>query len=307
MKKTLRYADCFVLLAAIIGCLLRLWFDSVGTDNRGLYLPRHPVWIGLCVFSAAVVAGIWFLTRSAGDNTDYKENFRPSLLSTASYLLLAIVLGYVGITELLDATKWLNRICAVITMAAAVTLAVAGLERYGGHRPAFFLHLVPSTTMALRMFLLSKDWAIEPEICSFLFAFFASVALVPAFYHLWAFDVDMADRRKSLFWSLTAAYFSLVASFENLNDWVMHLAFASFLLTNLCRLKYLPAPAAEEEASAAEPAQPVGETPVVEAAPSAAAEPPVRVKAVLHADIDPETDMAAFLEDIKRFLEDDET
>lgn len=328
MKKLLRYADCFVLLAAIIGCLLRLWLQNAGVDSKGLYQTTHPSWLLLCALSVGMVAFLWFLTRSAGDNQRYEDNFRPSLVGSGTYLLLAVVLGYVGINDLLDTTEFLDKLAAIGCMLSAVMLTVTGIERYQGHRPAVFLHLIPCIFFALRMFNLGRDLGTEPEICTFLFGFLASVGLMLAFYYLWAFDMNMANRQRSLFWSLTAAYFCLVTTFESTQNWALYMVFAAFLLSNLCQLKYLAAPAAAEEAPAGAevPAEEV--TPAAKEAPAAATEtlenapvressvqassgamPPLfpeKSRAVLHADIDPEADMDAFLADIKLFLENED-
>lgn len=359
MRKLLRYGDCFVLLAAIFGCLLRLWFQNSGIDNKGLYQATHPAWLLLCALSVGTVVFLWFLTRTAGDNQFFEDNFRPSLLGTGTYLLMALFLGYVGITGFLDATDLLEKITAVVCMLSAVTLAVAGIERFSGNRPAIFLHLIPCAYFALRLFLLGREWGTEPEVCTFLFGFLSALCMIPALYHLWAFDMNMANRQRSLFWSLTAAYFCLVTTFESTQNWVMHMLFAAFLLSNLCHLKFLAAPeaaTAEEETPVVEDIPVEEDAPVIEElsveedVPTVDEEPPMeeaqepvltaipfpevaedaeeaeeaeqveaqevfspmpplspkKSRADLHADIDPDADLDAFLADIKLFLENED-
>ena len=329
MKKLLRYGDCFVLLAAIMGCLLRLWFQNAGVDSKGLYDPTHPSWLLLCLLSAGTVAFLWFLTRTAGTNPRFEDNFRPTLVGTGTYLLLAVVLAYTSVKDLLDAGKFLDQITAIAGMLAAIMLAVTGIERFGGHRPAVFLHLFPCGYFALRLFLMGRELGTEPEICTFLFGFFSALCLIPAFYYLWAFDMNQANRQHSLFWSLTAAYFSLVTTFESTENWVLHMVFAAFLLSNLCLLKPLDMPEeapAGEETSTEQAAPAAEEMPHQEtvfpletppAPPEAPAEghceeddfsffpppPPVPPQATMRTDIDPETDMDAFLADLRSFLE----
>ena len=60
MKKLLRFADCFVLLGAIIGCLLRFWLRNAVSAGAHVQAMTHPAWLLLCLLSAAVVA---FLSR----------------------------------------------------------------------------------------------------------------------------------------------------------------------------------------------------------------------------------------------------
>ena len=250
MKKLLRFADCFVLLAAIIGCILRLWLQNTGIDKKGLYQTGHPAWLLLCGISVAIVAFLWFVTRAAGEDRRYEVNYPRSKVGGATYVLLALLLS-------------------------AVMVGATAVERFGGHQPAPFLHFVPCIFFALRLFQTGRDLGTEPEVCTFLFGFLAAISLVLAFYHLWAFDMNMGNRRRSLFWSLAAAYFCLITTFESAHLWVQYMVFAGFLLSNLCQLKYLPAPetaAAEaqipgeaEEEVPAEAEQPVAEAEVAEA------------------------------------------
>lgn len=311
MKKLLRYGDCLILLAAIVGCLLRLWFRESGMDPRGLFRPEHPAWILLCLLSAGTVVFAWFLTRDPGDNNCHRDNFPKSPVGAVTYWLLAAALTYHGVFDFLAAGEWLERIVALGAMLSAVCLAVAGVERLGGNKPVFFCHMVPCVFFALRLFLVGKELGTDPEICGFLFRFFASLTLIPAFYWLWAFDVDQGNRRRSLFFSLCAIYFCLITTMEVAEGWAIYLLCAACLLANLCRQRYLPAPAAEAEH---EETEEIGENaPVAEADPAeVAAEPAasdpetlaVREKPMLHWDIDPESDLDTFLEDIKLFLDD---
>lgn len=322
MKKLLRFADCLVLLAAIIGCLLRIWLQNAIAESSMLVsVGTHPAWILLCVFSGLTAVFIWLMTRHAGEDNRYLINFPRSVSGMATYLLLAVALGYSGIMDLLEAEELLEQVQAVTAMLSAVMLATAGIERFRGTRPVFFLHMVPCVYLALRMLLLGREFGADPHLPNFLFTFLASICLIPAFYWLWAFDVKMGSRKQSLFWSLLAAYFCMIASFDSGVAWAVHILFAACLLGNLCVQKYLPQPelvaveavameeipeeASVEEAPAEEavaeelhaeemPAEqvPAEEVPTEEPAEEASAAPQ-----------EPEMDMDTFLADLKRYLE----
>lgn len=352
MKKLLRYADCFVLLAAIVGCLLRFW---VRNSDTGSAPTSHPGWILLCLLSAGIVVFLWLLSRHAGDRQTYADNYAKSIPGAATYLLLALVLAYSGITDLVYASDLLAQLTAIASMLSAISLAVAGIERFCGNQPVFFVHMVPCIFFALRLFDMGRAFGAEPELYSFLFSFLASLCLIPAYYWLWSFDVNLGNRQRSLFWSLTATFFCLLATFDVEQGWALYMLHAAVLLSNLCRLQHLPT-VSEEEALPADEENPttwdapipkktyeeavpirtgmptfeevpfmeedpiieemptIEATPIVEEKPVVEEEPiieeelppvvprPVYRKPVLHADIDPEEDMDAFLDDIKRFL-----
>ena len=253
MKNLLKFADSFVLFAAIAGCALRMWFDNTAMDGKGLYNMLHPAWILLCLLSVGAVVFFWLLARQAGDDNRYKVNFPRSIVGAVTYILLAVVLGYTGVMELLAATQWWDKIAAFGAMLSAVMLAVAGIERSGGRRPAPILPMVPTLYFGVRMFLLSRGFGAEPQIYTFLFSFLAAVALIPAFCGLWGFAVRMGNRQRSIFWSLTAAYFCLLATFDTGVSWVLHLLFALCLLGNTCSLLYLPKPVPAEAPVVKEP------------------------------------------------------
>ncbi len=327
MKKLLRYADCLVLLAAILGCLLRLWFQNSGIDNKGLYIPSHPAWILLCILSLGTVVFLWFLSRDVGDESAYEANYSRSIPACVSYILGGIVVFYTGLTGLLDGGNFLFTLTSLFALLAAICLAVAGLERLGGHRPAFFLHMVPCLYFALRLFVLGRELGTQPETCRFLFSFLASLCMIPALYQLWAFDLDQGKRRLSLFWSLCAAYFCLITTFESTADWVFYTVLAAILLSDLCALKYLPKAEVQEAETA----------PETEAAPAVCTVPPMETaeeilqqpaeeapqamptlqtqettpqpevpKFQMSTDIDPEEDMDAFLRDLRFYLDNEE-
>ena len=246
MKKLLRFADSFVLFAAIIGCALRMWFNNTALDGKGLYNMAHPAWILLCILSVGAVVFFWLLSRQAGDDNRYKVNFPRSILGGAAYILLAVVLGYTGVMDLLAAAGLLEKIAAIGSMLSAIMLAAAGIERFSGNRPAAMLHMIPTLYLGVRMFLLSRAFGAEPQTYVFLFTFLAALTLIPAFLGLWGFDVRMGNRQRSIFWSLTAAYFCLLATFDSGISWVVHLLFALCLLGNTCALEHLAKPVPQE-------------------------------------------------------------
>ena len=89
MRKLLRYAHYLTLLFGGIGMLLMVWLHAAGVDEKGLYPANHPAWTILFYLTIAVPAFLWFLCKQSGNNTDYRENFPPSILAAAGYLLAA--------------------------------------------------------------------------------------------------------------------------------------------------------------------------------------------------------------------------
>lgn len=314
MKKYLRYADVFVLFSGALGLVLRLILRLGGTDHRGLYPANHPAWIILCIWSILVVACLWLLTRDAGNEQRYRKNFPASLPGAIGSAIGAVGMAVTAFS--LFEMKLLPLLCFVLGLLSAAGLLLSALFRYTGKKPHFLCHALPAFFFALRIFQLGQQLGAEPEMNRFLFEMLASLAMIPACYQLWGFDVDLGKREKSLFWSLTAAYLCMVA-IVGMDNWLLYLSMAAWLMTNLCPLKRLnkrPRPAAqpdEEEAPAEEEVAPAGDaTSATEAAASATENKTVSAETAASApendplaQLDPDAILADILREIDKNVE----
>lgn len=263
MRKFLRYADVLVLFSGALGLLLRLILRMAGTDERGLYPANHPAWITLCILSVLFVGFLWLLTRDVGADQRYRRNFPASIPGAVGNLVGAVGLAVSAFStynaqlqnQLVSNILLLNMLCFVLGLLGAAGLAFAAFCRFTGKKPHFLCHALPAAFFTLRIFVLGQALGAEPEIHRFLFEMLSCLAMIPACYQLWGFDVDQGRRNKSLFWSLTAAYLSMVA-IVGMENWLLYLCTAAWLMTNLCTLKYLP----QRRRPATETAEEVTET-----------------------------------------------
>lgn len=263
MKKYLRYADVLVLFTGALGLLLRLMVLLGGTDEKELYPAAHPGFVLACVLAVVMVGALWFFTRQAGNDGRYETNFPRSIAGAVGCLLAAAAILVTALD--MPNGKWLSVFCALAGVAAAVGLTLAALLRFLGKKMHFACMLLPCVFFTLRVFLLGQTLGAEPEAFRYLFEMMTNLALIPACYQLWGFTVDLGDRRKCLFWCLTAAFLSMV-SLPNPDSWLLHLGVAAWLMTNLIPLQpmELPVHTQEElpqEAEAEEPAEDVAEMP----------------------------------------------
>ena len=175
-------------------------------------------------------------------------------------------------------------------------LLLAAYCRLQGKKPHFLCHAAPAAFFALRLFLLGKELGAEPEVSRYLFEMLASLAMVPACYQLWGFDVDLGKRDKCLFWMLTAAYLCIVA-IVGMENWLLYLCCAAWLLTGCCKLQFLPKPLRRAAATdnAAENAEEAEATIQQEETPEPTAEP--------IEEIDPEAILAEILREIDKNVE----
>lgn len=260
MKNILQYSHWLTLLAGGVGMLMMVWLRAGGPDERGLYPIAHPAWFLLWFLTLAVLVGLWLVTRHAGAKQGYRSNFTTSLPAAVGY-----VLGGTGM--LITAIRMLAQMETLLVLAGAagivggVCLLFGAFLRLTGRQTLPIVHWSPCLFFMLELFSLGKSLGAEPEMCRYLFAFLSALAMLPACYWRWSFDVDLGNRQKCLFWCLCAAYFQLVAAVGS-QDWLPHLSTAAWLLTSLPKLKYSPkrlrpAPVDEVAEQPAAPAFPI--------------------------------------------------
>lgn len=279
MKKFLRFANFMSLGAGALGMALAAWLFSAGTDEKGLYPAGHIAWILLGILTAAVVIGAWLLTRQAGINRNYRQNFPRSLVAA-----LGCAAGGIGLLssgfKTLATGKVLGLLAGALGIFAAIPLFWAAVCRLRGQRCKLPVYILPCFFFALQLFVLGQKFGSEPEMQRYLYRFWATLSMVPACYWLWSFDVNLGKRPDCLFWCLVAGYCNLVAAVGN-GQTLLHLTMAAWMLTTLPKLGYLPKPvktgaepATAEEASATpeapievvpSEAQPVAEAPAAPA------------------------------------------
>lgn len=238
MKKYLRYANLFVLVASGIGMLLLSWLYAVGTDERDLYPAHHPAWILLNILTVAVAVLLWLLTRRAGNNRNYRLNFPASPLAALGCAVAIVGLLLWGFQSI-QASTILGKLAGFAGILGGVGLIPTVLSRLQGQHSKLPGHILPCFFFALNLFVLGQEFGSEPEMCRYLYRFWASAAMVPACYWLWSFDVNLGKRTVCLFWCLVAGYCNLVAAIGS-TLWLSHLCMAIWMLTCLPQLQYLP-------------------------------------------------------------------
>ena len=246
MMKYLRYARYVVLGTGALGLLLRLWLLQTGTDARGLYPAGHISQILLLLMTLATLAFL-LLTRSTGTGGHFASNFPKSVLTAAGNWVTALLLVWVNLPLLTGQSDVLSRIGGILGLFAALALGLVGWHRLQGKQLVVPAHVLPCLYFLVLTFGLARQFGSEPELIRFLPQFLAVAASALASYQLWGFDVGAGNRRKSLFWSLTAGYFSLVAI---PGGGLLYLALAVWHLTGHCALQGQPlrvAEPAEEE------------------------------------------------------------
>ena len=246
MNKALKFSTLFAAFAGVLGALLRRWQLSAGVDERGLYPAGHPGWIGYVVLSIAAVAALWLVTRELENDPTWKRNFPttfPAVAFTASgYALAALGIG-IYTKSLLPGTSTLQTVVywgGFVCMAALLLLSV---QLFCGKKPFAMAHLLPCVYFAILLFTLGQRFGGEPELLRFMPQVAALATSALASYQLWGLAIDWGNRRKSLFWSLSAGCLCLAAA---PGAHVMYAAIGLWHLLSHCTLFLPPVEIVEE-------------------------------------------------------------
>ncbi len=283
MKKILRYANLITLASGSLAMLLLFWLYAGGTNEWGLYPAHHAGWVLAGIVTTAFVVLAWFLAKYAGNNRSYRQNFPASIPAALGYAAAAVGL-LLGGSEALYMRNVLGLLSGLMGLLGTVGMIWVALCRFRGIRCKLPVHMFPCFYFALQLFALGQQYGAEPEMCRYLYRFWATISMVPACYWLWSFDVKMGKRTSCLFWCLVAGYCNLAAVAGN-GPRLMHICMAVWMLTALPRLRYLPKlPRTIPESAPVTPELPMEEASpaadVVEAEP--AAEMPAAEEAAPH-------------------------
>lgn len=241
MKKYLhpKFLPILVPTAGLLGLLLRLWTMGKGPDAEGLYAPQPFAWTLLWIVTALTLLAVVLTSARLKNPGRYCDNFPASPIGAAGHLVAALGIMMSGLAFLTSGTNLMTTLTGILGVGSAVCLLLLGFARYQGKKTSFLLHVVPCLFFALRIFLLCRVWSNEPQVGVFLFPFLASICVMLASYHLACFDVNLGNRRISLFWSLSGVYFSMLALPGG--EPVFYIGMTAWLLTNLCSLRPLKA------------------------------------------------------------------
>ncbi|MBO7185103.1 MAG: hypothetical protein J6V34_04805 [Oscillospiraceae bacterium] len=227
MKKYFPYINYIVAAAGALGAVLRFWLLSAGCDEKGLCPADHPGWIGYLILTAAVLVLVYLMTRNVEEDPTWLRNFpqptqrdsdvswhlsfAKSCFRAAGYALAAIGILFYGLTFHYGESTF-QSILYWGAFVCGATLLLTAAQSFTGKVPVSLAYPVICAYLALLLFTLGKDFSDEPEMLRFLPQLFALAASALAAYQLWGFAVGCGNRKKSLFWSLTAAYLCLAAA-----------------------------------------------------------------------------------------------
>ena len=233
-----RYLPAFVLIAGVVGFLLRFWLLTVAVDEKGLFLAWHPAELLLWAVTAVVVAVlVWQIRRLNGGNR-YRFNYPPSLAGALSAWLLAAAIAADSGARLLANGETISRLCGFLGLFAAASLVFTGFCRKKGQPMSVIFHGWVCIYSLVYLICMYRQWCADPQILSYCFRMLTVVCFVLSMYYRTAFDVKMVRRRGVAMSHLAGVFFALCA-LPGGGNWYHYLAMGLWMYFDVCNLRLL--------------------------------------------------------------------
>ncbi len=235
------------LCGGAAGYALRRWLFSA-KDAEGLIARNHPASWLLLILCAGVLISFYLLTKNAGANGKYYDNFPTSYAGGLGAIAAAVGLFFIVLGSFIDRPDPITAISNTLGLLAVFSLGFTGYCRLAHRRPNFLFHTIICLYLALFQLSRYRSWISNPEMQEYAYELLATVCLMLAAYQRAAFDLNMGNRRAQQFWGLCAVFFSLIC-IAGTGSKLFYASFALWTVTNLSVLDPLPEPAAACEPS----------------------------------------------------------
>lgn len=248
------YLPFAALILGIATCLFRLWFFSLGTDDRGL-LPDGSIldvmsWVMVAVGMAIFAFGV----KPLGGIKEYESNFPASAIPSLGMALTAVSFCMATIAEMAAQADIIRTAGIVCGFVAVVALLLLAWCRYIGSKPNMLLHTVVCVYLMIYLVSHYRLWSSYPQLQTYAFELLAIVFTMLAGYQRATFDVGLGNRRAYTFFSLAALFFS-VATLPSCDNPMFFIGCAVWMFFTPCSLEPGEDEIAEEENADAEGAE----------------------------------------------------
>lgn len=200
---------CLLIAAGAAGFLLRRWQLLTAFDEEGLVLSGSPsIWV-LAVFAVIITVLLAVTSMGLHRRSIYTESFS----SGTPEMGLTVCSAAMVLAGSILAMVWGER-TAILTafgVAAALSMAVIGMQRYRGVVPSAAIHLIPCAYLILALIVDFRRWSVDPTVLDYCYDLFAAIGAVCAMVNLMGFCFDKGRRRETVFWCLAGCFFAITA------------------------------------------------------------------------------------------------
>lgn len=200
----------FYLLTTVLGlcCMgLQSRLLTEGYDEKGLLVTGSPAFILLWLLTLGFFAAVLALLPKLGDAGTYRKNFPACHFSGSVMMAAGGLMAFSALDELVPGAGMLP----FANVAAGAVMALCGVYRIRGRRPAFWLDLAVCLFYGLHLMRCYRGWNASPHIQRYAFPLLAGVMAMLFSLHRARCAGGMMDRKRLVFTGFAGIFLCLVA------------------------------------------------------------------------------------------------
>ena len=202
---------CVMLLAGILGMVLRLLLNTDCLDQRQLLPAMHPLGMASGLVAVAALALAFCSARKQEKLEGDCPDFPGSRLAFLGHLLAALGILLTVAGSVPAATGGLGLVWKALGFVSVPCLAAAGWFRLRGKQPFFLLHLVPSVFLVVHTITQYQIWSSDPQLLNYIFSLFGIICMLFFTFYYSAYDAGLPWRRRLIFFALASVCLGLMA------------------------------------------------------------------------------------------------
>ena len=226
-----------VLGGSLCGFLLRLYMTFNCFEEGRLLHQGCTMHVLLLLLSLGILVGFLFISIGMGSDGSFRRNYKPFAPAAVSLFISAALLLAFTVLSLKEEGDGFSHLVVYLGFPAALCLVFLGLARLEGKPCPCPFTLGICIYLALRLVCQFRRWNPDPVIDDYCYALLASVASMLASYHTAGFSLNQGGRRRSLFYSLTAIYFSAISLADGGRSLLLHGSMILYLMGAMPRLR----------------------------------------------------------------------
>lgn len=205
MKK--RYTFLFVLIAGVLGYLLRLWLYGA-MDSSHLLPEFHIASILLLLLTVAVLAALCILAKSFPAPESYRSCFPAGILCAAGCIFGAAGILLSALPRTLNVP---SVICGILGLCAAGSMVLMSLCRFRGKKPDMLLPALVTVYLLIHLIGQSRAWGSIPQMQQYLPPMLSSLFLMLTAYYQTELTLHRRHAGRFLLCSGASLFFCLIS------------------------------------------------------------------------------------------------
>ena len=203
-----------LILSATVICGLAVAFlhkqmMTTAIDAKGLLISGNPLTTALWALCIAYLAAAFLISQSQKVAAGFRSHFPPCKLRGAMGMAGGAIVTCYG-ASLLQAQLPVG----IAGALAGICMVFTGLCRLQGRHPSPMFHCIVCVFFIIRLVLSFQKWSADPQLQDYVIPLMACLSLMMFAFHRASSDANEMNPKRTVFFSLCAAFFCLASLFD---------------------------------------------------------------------------------------------